>query len=237
MQLITKTEAWTNDDQSWLGSAHGTGSARTVTLDLLLFTKTTHYPEDYVRSGTPLAKVTASGRYGPYLANTNEVQVIAVTGSPTGGSFTLTFSGQTTTAIAWNSTAAQVQAALEALSNINVGDIACTGGPLPGTNVTVTFGGQFTGADVAQMTRTSSLTGGTTPDVTVTTSTAGGAAPGGADGRETLIGFLLSPIQVDDATKPAGAALFEHGRVVEARLPIPIDAAGKADVAGRLIFV
>lgn len=113
---------------------------------------------------------------GAVILTPSEVQTITVTGSPTGGSFTLTFSGQTTGAIDWDATAGEIQTALEALSNIAPGDVVCAGGPLPGTPVTVTFGGQYAGSDVALMTDTDvGLTGGTTPAVTVTTSTPGGS--------------------------------------------------------------
>ena len=44
----------------------------------------------------------------------------------TGGTFTLTYNGQTTAAIAYNATAAQVQSALEALNNIAPGDVVVT---------------------------------------------------------------------------------------------------------------
>lgn len=104
----------------------------------------------------------------------NEIQTITITGTPTGGSFTLTYSGQTTSAIAYNASAATVQAALEALSNIAVGDVACTGGTLPGTAVKVTFTGVFANTDVALMTATSGLTGGTTPAITITETKKGG---------------------------------------------------------------
>lgn len=104
----------------------------------------------------------------------NEVQTITITGTPTGGTYTLTFSGQTTAAIAYNAAAADVQSALEALSNIGVGDVTAAGGPHPGTPITVTFGGQYAGTDVTQMTATGSLTGGTSPTVTVSTTTPGG---------------------------------------------------------------
>ena len=108
-------------------------------------------------------------------AGTDEVQQIAITGGPTGGTFTLTFSSQTTSPIAYNASAANVQSALEALSNIAPGDVTCTGGPLPTTPVAVSFaGGAYDGADVPQMTATSSLTGGTSPAVAVTTTTPGG---------------------------------------------------------------
>ncbi|MDX2538882.1 phage tail tube protein [Streptomyces scabiei] len=106
----------------------------------------------------------------------NEVQQVAITGDPTGGTYTLTYSGQTTAGIAYNASAATVQSALEALSNIGVGDVVCAGGPHPGTPVTVTFEGALAGTDVAQMTASAaSLTGGTSPAVNVTTVTPGGA--------------------------------------------------------------
>lgn len=107
-------------------------------------------------------------------AGTNEVQTVTVTGSPTGGTYTLTFSGQTTGAIVYNATASAVQTALEGLSNVAPGDVTAAGGPHPGTPVTVTFTGTYAGTDVPQMTATASLTGGTSPDVTVTTTTPGG---------------------------------------------------------------
>ncbi|RSS43827.1 hypothetical protein [Streptomyces sp. WAC08241] len=108
------------------------------------------------------------------VAGADEVQTVTITGGPTGGTFTLTFSGQTTSGIAYNAAASAVQSALEALSNINPGDVVCAGGALPTTPVTVTFGGQYDGTNVVQMTATSSLTGGTSPAVAVTTTTPGG---------------------------------------------------------------
>ena len=105
----------------------------------------------------------------------DEVQTVTITGTPTGGTYALTFDSQTTSGIAFNATASAVQTALEALSNINPGDVTCAGGPHPGTPVTVTFGGQYDGEDVPLMTANSgSLTGGTTPTATVTTTTPGG---------------------------------------------------------------
>lgn len=108
-------------------------------------------------------------------AGTDEVQTITITGGPTGGTYTLTFNSQTTSAIAYNANAAAVQSALEALSNIAPGDITCGGGPHPGTPITVTFdGGAYDGTDVAQMTASGSFTGGTSPAIAVTTTTPGG---------------------------------------------------------------
>lgn len=67
-----------------------------------------------------------------------EVQVLSMSGSPRSGTFTLEYDGQTTGALNYNATAPEVQAALEALSNITPGDIAVTGGPLPAA-IVVTF--------------------------------------------------------------------------------------------------
>lgn len=104
----------------------------------------------------------------------NEVQTVTITGTPTGGSFTLTYAGQTTAGIAYNANAAAVQSALEALSNLVPGDVTVGGGPGPGTPFTVTFGGSLAASDVAQMTGSgASLTGGTSPAVGVSTTTPG----------------------------------------------------------------
>lgn len=126
MDISVRTESFGVDDQTWLGSAHGTSNARTVTLDLSAFTEGTHYPNGYFPSGLPLGEITASGLFGPY-------------------------------------------------------------------------------------------------------------DNGALDGRETLAGFLL--VAIDANTGDVVGALFEHGRVIEANLPIAIDAAAKADVAGQIVFV
>ncbi len=76
---------------------------------------------------------------------------------PTAGTFTLTLNGNTTAAIAFNATAATVQTRLEALPNLNAGDITVSGGPLPGTSVSVLFDGPgVTFTDMNPMTTTDS---------------------------------------------------------------------------------
>lgn len=129
MELSLKTETFGSDDQSWLGSAHGTDATETITLDTSTFTSGTHYPDGYFKSGVPLGLITASGKYGPY------------------------------------------------------------------------------------------------DDAAV-------------DGRQTLVGFLFSAVQAPavDTLDPSGAMLT-HGKIRESRLPVPVDAAGKADVSGTFRFV
>lgn len=100
---------------------------------------------------------------------TNEVQLLTVTA--TGGTFTISFSGQTTTALAYNADAATVELALEALSNIAVGEATCAGAL--STGMDVTFTGQWAEENVPAMTcNSAALTGTATP----ATQTAGVAA-------------------------------------------------------------
>jgi hypothetical protein len=127
-------ESFGQDDQSWLGSAHGTNEGRSITLDVSKFTANTHYPNGYFPSGIALGVVTASGKYGPY-------------------------------------------------------------------------------DDTA------------------------------SDGRQALVLFLFCAVKAPASTStPVVAAGLDHGRIVQAKLPIQsgagsVDAAGKADVAGRIWFV
>lgn len=121
MDLSIKRESFGQDDRTWLGSAHGTDAAQTITLDVSTFTKATHYPEGWLKSGLPLAKSGAK-------------HVLWTTG-------------------------------------------------------------------------------------------------------EVLAGFLFATVKAPASTAtPVGAAIFEHGRVKEAKLPVTVDTAGKATAAGRIIF-
>ena len=99
------------------------------------------------------------------------VQDIDITGTPTGGTFTLSFGTETTSAIAFDANAAAVTTALEALNNIGTGNIVVTG---TNPNFVATFGGTLANTKVPVLTADgAALTGGTTPDVTVTNTTDG----------------------------------------------------------------
>lgn len=106
---------------------------------------------------------------------TAEVTTLTGTGTISGGTFTITYSAQTTTALPFNATPAQVQSALEALSNIAPGDVTVTSptGTLVGGGVfTLTWGGALLGNITAPTADATSLTG-STPGITVATLTGG----------------------------------------------------------------
>jgi hypothetical protein len=120
---------------------------------------------DYIQvgtvSGTPAAtdrsevhQVTAVG-----AATADEVQTLTVYGSPTGGTFKLTYEGESTPALAFNAAPAAVQTALEALSTIGAGNVTVTG--TAGTSYVVTFAGTLAATQVSLIEADGdSLTGG-----------------------------------------------------------------------------
>jgi hypothetical protein len=146
------------------------------------------------------------------IGGASEVQTVTITGSPTGGTFTLTLGGQTTPALAYNATASAVQSALEALSTIGAGNVTVT---LAGSVYTCSFQGTKAFFDMAQMTATSSLTGGTSPAVTIATTTPG-APPdidtqGNAGGPWTItfqnaLGYADQPLMTATHTLTGGTA-------------------------------
>lgn len=99
-----------------------------------------------------------------------EIQSVALDSTTHGGTFTLTFSGQTTAAIPWNATNDEIVAALEALSTIAVGDIAVTG-QFP--EWIVTFQGALTGSQPAMTGSAAGLVGPVGVEGTLSLNTAG----------------------------------------------------------------
>lgn len=146
-----------------------------------------------LQKGAVLAKITSgpdAGKVGPFqAAGTAEVQTLTPT-TVTAGTFTITITNpvtgvaRTTAAIAYNATAAVIQAAIEALDNVDSGDILAAGGPMNTTPVTLTFYGQFIGNPAQVTIGGGSLTGTIAP----TTTTPGVA--GAADGRQTLANIV-----------------------------------------------
>lgn len=91
-----------------------------------------------------------------------EVHEISTTGSPSSGSFDLTYDigGSDTVTIAWDDTASEVQTAYETHSGISSGDVSVTGGPLPLVAVYVRFTGDLAGESINLPSISDSLTGG-----------------------------------------------------------------------------
>lgn len=110
------------------------------------------------------------GISGVYAAS---VQSLTVTGTPTGGTFTLAFQSVQTAPIPAAATAAQVQSSLNALGTISSqGGVTCTGGPLPAA-VVITFGVMGLQPAITVPPEGAVFTGGTTPAAVVAVTTAG----------------------------------------------------------------
>lgn len=107
---------------------------------------------------TPSSGVPLSGAPIPSGAADPVTKTLTISGSPTGGTYTLTYDGKTTTGIAYNANAATIKAALVALNDGYVsGDFTVTGtGPFSITTPGATLTASGTG-----------LTGGTSPAATI----------------------------------------------------------------------
>ena len=91
----------------------------------------------------------------------NEIQTLDLYGTPTGGTCDIIFDGESASGIAYNASAATVESALEALSNIGAGNVSCSGGPWPGSTITCEFVSSLAETALPEMTiDPSSLTGG-----------------------------------------------------------------------------
>jgi RHS repeat-associated protein len=111
--------------------------------------------EEWFESGTPLPTLTLATTTDGGV--TSEVQRVGFSDDMsflTSGTFTLTYSGQTTSAITYNASAATVQTALEALSNVAAGDVTVTktGDTMGAQEWTLTFGGALAETNLNQTT-------------------------------------------------------------------------------------
>ncbi|OBK14084.1 hypothetical protein [Mycobacterium asiaticum] len=188
----------------------------------------------------------------------SESQLLTV--DATGGTFTATFKGQTTGAVAENATASTLQTALEGLSTIGAGNVAVSGSA--GGPYTIKFQGALASTDVPLLTTdASSLTGGASTAV-VTTPTpahyANGYIPSGTaigkvtstglfgpydntanDGREVLYGFTYADVRAvrsnGSVASKVGTGAVVSGAVSVSKLPFQtgagsLDSSGRADV-------
>lgn len=186
---------------------------------------------------------------------TNEVQTITAVPTVSGGTYTITFYGETTTALAYNANNAAILAALEALANIGTGGVSVGGGALPGTPVTITFLKQWAGQNVPILTiNSASLTGGgsygvaeTTPGVPLTEVAlapvsgnhwnlyldATAAGLGGTKMTRALnvswsISDIWGPLWVGNTSNPSWVNVVPLAPTSEFRMVLEADAAGMA---------
>ncbi len=96
-------------------------------------------------TGTGVAEITVTTE--GVLDTTDEIQSLEVSGF-INGVFQLEYVGQTSDVIGHDASAAAVQAALRAMSNIDAGDVICTGGPLGTAPVAIHFTGGLGERDV-----------------------------------------------------------------------------------------
>lgn len=107
------------------------GTVSAISIDKFHFiyrTSTTEFDQDNAITGgisgqiiTPLTAADGTPDVGACVQH-----VYTVTGAGTSGTFTLTYEGKTTSAIAYNANAATIKTALEVLSTVAVDDIAVT---------------------------------------------------------------------------------------------------------------
>lgn len=113
---------------------------------------------------------------------------ITTTGAPTGGSFVLNISvnggASQPVTIAFNASAATVQTAIDALSNIPDGTTKTNGGALP-TAIGVVFTGSLATSVITVTKGTNSLTGGSSPDFNCLTGWPAGMGMGGSQLQAT----------------------------------------------------
>jgi hypothetical protein len=123
---------------------------------------------------------------------TSEVQTLTIGGTPTAGTFTITFDGFTTGAITWTATDAtlitNIQTALNALPNLEDGEVTVADTTMTSGigAATLTFAGNRAKLAVNLMVATSSLTG-TSPTAVITETTAGVTASGRGAAKGRLL--------------------------------------------------
>ncbi|MDA0810574.1 MAG: hypothetical protein O3B68_21485, partial [Planctomycetota bacterium] len=199
-------------------------------------------------NGSTLTISTAASGLGTVVTGsteTNEIQELSLPATFNGVNFTLTFNGETTAALNFNATAAQIQTALGNLPSVTAGDLIARGGPLNTDPVSIEFAGAFARQDVSQITVNSAgLQNNEVQTITLTGDPTGGTFqlsfddPGlGISGTSTAINHNASAAAVQTAITNGIPALTGLISVTGGDLPgLPISiqfvgAAADTDVA------
>jgi hypothetical protein len=147
-----------------------------------------------LQPGTLMSSITSgpdTGKIGPWMpAGTADVWTMTKTGTWSAGTYTIavTYGGVTATtgAIAFDATAATVQTAVQALSNVGSGNMLVTGGPMSTTAMVFTAAGNLRGSVTVDV--NFALVTGTTPGLGEVHTTTG--VNGALDGRATLTNIV-----------------------------------------------
>lgn len=150
------------------------------------------------------------------LVTNPEVQTVAITGTPTGGSYLLQWTSpagvtRSTGTILWNADGGSVQSALRTIPGLEYVTVATTG-TTPNFTHAVTFAA--VAGDISQLTSVNHLTGGTTPTITHATTTPGD--PGSYKGR--ALRLACNGVELTEVAHPltglaADAVYFCHARL------------------------
>lgn len=126
-------------------------------------------------------------------------QVVTITMTATGGTWKITFQGQTTSTLQWNAQPATVQAALQALSTIGSGNVTVTG--TAGSSYVLTFvSGLGTETLPNVSLTTSSLTGGTAAAVVTTAGSGNNSDLNTPNSLGSIVPFMLSHLSSPNIT-------------------------------------
>jgi len=142
----------------------------------------------------------------------NEKQFVNFSGSPTGGTFTLTFGSETTAPITYTTTEptlrSNVKTALEALAGIGASEVALSG---PATRLTVEFKGTLAASDQPEMScNGASLTPGGSSCAVALRQNGGPASIGKITPSGTITNFSVG---LNAGSKPIGIAPGPDGNI------------------------
>lgn len=166
-------------------------------------TKTFAAGSGTIPKAAALARNSSTGFYQAWAAPVSQVETITKAGTVTGGTFTVTIDGQASAAIAYNASNATILAALEAMPNIQPGDVVLSGGGVAGVStgaLTLTFAGNKAGRSMVISTGSGSLTGGGTYDAAIVTA----GVESVSVGTDKIAGFLWP----DDLLLQAGGEVI-----------------------------
>jgi hypothetical protein len=178
-------------------------------------------PRDFAAMAKNIPGVFRAFAIDGLVPSVNEKQQVAV--DATGGTYTLTYSGQTTAAIAWNALASAVQTALENLSNIAVGDVVVTGGPGNAGATTpylVQFGGALAATNLSAMTANSASLTGSAHTATITTPVQGAATQYNVERYVTVFPVDEFGQPISSGLKTTLSAYMESLREINFVIPI-----------------